>query len=195
MQNITKQKAINKITELEKSLLQVHTTLWNIASNNQSEIEASSLLHQLRFKKIFKDPISKKPQNFIETINQTYTYIITFKAIVFLYESNIVLPTDTFDVNIGSESGVDLKTTSNQLVAEVFTATKPSGNSKLKKDIIKVHKEALRINSSSLPKQFVFFYSPNIKEGKYQSWTIKDDKKNDITAQYSHVEVYCLNIF
>lgn len=141
MQNITKQNAINEITELEKSLLQVHATLWNIASDNKSEIKASSLLHQLRFKKIFKDPISKKPQNFIETINQTYTYIITFKAIVFLYESNIVLPTDTFDVNIGSKSGVDLKTTSNQLVAEVFTATKPSGNSKLKKILSKYIKK------------------------------------------------------
>jgi len=202
MKNITKQDAESRLKEFVQSLNELHKELWTIDYKNRMDNKPlTHFFYQLRYEKLFTDPISKKPQNFVEILNQTYTYIITFKAILFLYEKNLVPSTETFEANIGNQTGVDLKSTNNLVVAEVFTAVTKYNNGKLTKDIIKVKKEAKKINPFNPPAQYVFFYIPGIPSGEYTNWTItKTEKTNgkttikDITGQYQDVKVYCLDV-
>jgi hypothetical protein len=122
-------------------------------------------LERIKFEPIGLDPLdTQRPLNLIEQINQTFTYLASFKAAEILFQQHRKLP--SLVLNLGTTSGSDIESEFNGgIAAEVFAATKPSSNQKLKKDIAKVH-------ATGAAFQYVFFMCPSIKSGPYP---VKDE--------------------
>jgi hypothetical protein len=94
------------------------------------------LLAQLKFQKVGRDPISERPLNFIEQVNQTFTYLASCDALRYLFAHH---PDRVpFIVHLGTAGGPDIESRDGALVAEVFAATHPGSNGKLRKDLRKL---------------------------------------------------------
>jgi hypothetical protein len=117
-------------------------------------------LYRMKFEGIGCDPFNaQRPLNLIEQLNQTFTYLASFKAAKLLFTWHIGLT--ELKLNLGTSSGADIASDyDGGISAEVFAANKPSSNDKLKKDIEKVSKAQAR-------HKYVFFMCPNCDEGKY----------------------------
>lgn len=149
---MSKVKIISTIDEAQalkidilKSAEIAKSNIFNISNSN-----AIQLLFDLKFKEIGFEPLSNKPINLIEQLNQLFTYLVSIEGVIYLLKA---FPNQSFKLNLGTASGSDIESLDNTIVAEVFSATSPKSNDKLKKDITRVgsHKESLY--------KYVFFYS------------------------------------
>jgi len=129
--------------------------------------DALSLLERLKFEKLGYDPLnSSRDLNFIEQLNQTFTYLASLKAAEFIFKEHPNISSLT--LNLGTASGSDIETSDcGGIAAEVFAATHPNSNNKLKKDIEKVSKTTAKYKYS-------FFMCPNIETGEYASKSTPD---------------------
>lgn len=91
------------------------------------------LLAHLKFQEAGRDPISERPLNFIEQINQTFTYLASCDALRYLFAHHPERA--PFIVHLGTAAGPDIASRDCALVAEVFAATHPGSNGKLRKDV------------------------------------------------------------
>lgn len=118
------------------------------------------LLYRIKFEDIGFDPFNaERPLNFIEQINQTFTYLATLKAAqkLLIWYSGLT----SLTLNLGTQSGSDIETDyDGGITAEVFAAVTPGNNDKLKKDIEKISK-------SQASHKYVFFMCPGYDEGPY----------------------------
>jgi hypothetical protein len=118
------------------------------------------LLRALRFDLVGHDPLTCEPLNVVEQLNQTFTIIVTLRAIERLLE----LHPDSggFRLALGTSSGRDIESVEPELVAaEVFSATRPTSNQKLKKDIA-------RLALDPAQHRYVFFACPGYTAGRHQ---------------------------
>ncbi len=117
-------------------------------------------LYRIKFDGIGCDPFNaQRPLNLIEQVNQTFTYLASFKAAKLLFTWHPGLT--GLNLNLGTSSGTDIESEyDGGISAEVFAATAPSSNDKLKKDIEKISK-------SEAKHKYVFFMCPNCNEGEY----------------------------
>ncbi len=117
-------------------------------------------LYRIKFEGIGCDPFnSQRSLNLIEQVNQTFTYLASFKAAKTLFSWHSGLT--SLRMNLGTQSGTDIESDYNGgISAEVFAAVSPASNDKLKKDIKKVSKSQAR-------HKYVFFMCPNCDEGQY----------------------------
>lgn len=122
---------------------------------------ALDFLEQLKFERIGCDPLDQSASwNLIEQINQTFTYLASFRAASLLFKWYPSM--ESLTLNLGVIKGTDIESPySGGIAAEVFAATSPSSNQKLKKDVTKVQ-------SVSASHKYVFFMCPNIKAGHYR---------------------------
>jgi len=121
---------------------------------------AMDFMERLKFEKMGYDPLnSMRDLNFIEQLNQTFTYLASMKAAEFIFEKHPEISELT--LNLGTAPGSDLETNDcGGIAAEVFAATKPSSNNKLNKDIKKV-------SGTDAKYKYSFFMCPDIGWGKY----------------------------
>lgn len=147
----------NHIENLRSSSEEVQIRLDEISSYS----DPIDLLRKIKFEQIGCDPLdSQRPLNIIEQVNQTFTYLASFKAAKLLFERHSGLKSLT--LNLGTTSGSDLESEfDGGIAAEVFAAVNPNNNKKLQKDIDKVSK----INAEH---KYVFFLCPEVEEGHYQ---------------------------
>ena len=111
-----------------------------------------ALLDAVKFDKMGWDPLEPaRPLNFIEQVNQTFTALVSVRAVEYLFEHHPEAA--PFRVNLGTAPGSDIESLDGSVAAEVFAATHPGSNGKLKKDIAKVA-------SVSAEHGFVFFHCP-----------------------------------
>jgi hypothetical protein len=117
-------------------------------------------LYRIKFEGIGCDPFNiQRPLNFIEQVNQTFTYLASFKAAKMLFSWHSGLP--SLRLNLGTQAGTDIESDyDGGISAEVFAAVTPASNDKLKKDIEKISK-------SQAKHKYVFFMCPNCDEGRY----------------------------
>jgi len=117
-------------------------------------------LNEIKFEKIGCDPLDReRPLNFIEQVNQTFTYLASFRASKFLFEQHQNL--NSLTLNLGTKSGLDIFSEyDGRIAAEVFAAVNPNNNNKLQKDIEKVSDTTAR-------HKYVFFMCPDFEEGIY----------------------------
>jgi hypothetical protein len=110
-----------------------------------------AFLRRAKFLKSGCDPLeSERPLNLIEQINQSFTYLVSIRAAEFLLDRH---PDHApFTLNLGAISGSDIISADGRIAAEVFAATSPESNNKLKKDIQKVR-------ATSAETKYVFFYA------------------------------------
>ncbi|MCP4550564.1 MAG: hypothetical protein GY834_00670 [Bacteroidetes bacterium] len=129
--------------------------------------DGMQLLEKMKFSKVGYDPLdTERSLNLIEQINQTFTYLASFKAVEILFKLHPEV--SQFVLNLGTTAGTDIESSDNCGVSvEVFAATKPSSNNKLNKDIEKVSK-------TDAAYKYVFFLCPGIEAGAYQSKSTND---------------------
>ena len=123
--------------------------------------EPLELLFRIKFEKIGFDPLNQQRSlNLIEQINQTFTYLASFKAAALLFSWYPHI--ESLNLNLGTKAGIDIESDDDGgIAAEVFAAVTPRNNKKLIKDIEKVSKE-------KAAHKYVFFMSPDHDEGPYR---------------------------
>jgi hypothetical protein len=151
------------IEKLETSAEVSMLSIANLAADN----DAMSFLYECKFHENGFDPLDhSKPLNFVEQLNQTFTYLASFKGAEFIFSKHVDVKSLT--LNLGTSKGTDIETDDGGgVVAEVFASVKPSSNSKLQDDIQRIcFKEAKH--------KYVFFISPKIEYGVYKSrWDVE----------------------
>ena len=116
---------------------------------NAEALTAVRFFGLIKFEKIGKDPITGKPLNLIEQINQMYSDLVVLTGIADLLEK---FPKKQFQLNMGSASGYDIASTDGQVVAECFAVTSVTSNDKFNKDCKKLMK-------ASAEYKFLYFYT------------------------------------
>jgi hypothetical protein len=120
--------------------------------------EPMALLKALRFELVGHDPLTGEPLNVIEQLNQTFTILVTLRAIERLIELHP--DADGFRLALGTSSGRDIESVAPEMVAaEVFSATHPGSNQKLKKDLA-------RLSADKARHRYVFFAAPRYEAGR-----------------------------
>jgi hypothetical protein len=123
--------------------------------------EPMALLRSLRFETVGHDPLTGGPLNVVEQLNQTFTILVTLRAIERLIELHP--EAGGFRLALGTSSGRDIESVTPELVAaEVFSATRPTSNQKLKKDIARLQADPAR-------HRYVFFAAPGYAAGRQQA--------------------------
>lgn len=113
-------------------------------------------LFDIKFKPIGRHPTAGHPLNFVEQLNQTFTYLCALEGSSLLWELHPNL-TDlmVFPGAHAPKGSLDIEARdgTQSIGAETFAAVTPSNNQKLKKDLDKLamRKETFR---------YVFFISP-----------------------------------
>ena len=125
------------ISAVQNHLQQTMTRL----SENLQNMDPLAVAYDLRFTdKHACNPLnSATPLNFIEHLNQSYTYLISLKAAAYLFAQFPGL--GSLNLNLGTTNGADIETgksSSPSIVAETFAATHAKSNGKLQKDRAKV---------------------------------------------------------
>lgn len=130
-------------------------TMRDFASREETGMQ---LLHLLKFAKIGRHPIQERDLNFIEQVNQTFTYLVSLRAVHLLFDIHPDI--DGFLLNLGTRAGSDIENLDRRVIAaEVFAAVKPSNNRKLSKDVHKVIR-------SPAKHKYVFFHAPGFSVGR-----------------------------
>src|SRR5260221_11478144 len=93
--------------------------------------EPMSLLRALRFDTVGDDPLTGEPLNVVEQLNQTFTILVTLRAIKRLIDLHP--EARGFRLALGPTSRDIESIFPNLVAAEVFSATRPASNQKLKK--------------------------------------------------------------
>lgn len=140
------------------------------ASAMQTQTQIAKLIHadpmhflfRLKFEQIGCDPLNdERPLNLIEQLNQTFTYLASFKASKFLFEQHANV--NQLILNLGTTGGSDIETTEEGgIAAEVFATVSPQNNRKLTVDIDKV------LNVRDVKHRYVFFISPMCEVGLFK---------------------------
>ena len=122
-----------------------------------SESDGIAVLHKMKFTEMAWHPVDDRPLNLIEQLNQTWTYLVTLKALPFLFERHA--DAGGFRLNLGTLGGTDIESVVPYVVAaEVFAAVRPSNNRKLAKDLKK-----LALECPDAKARYVFFGAPRFR--------------------------------
>jgi len=129
-------------------------------SQISGDADPLELLYRIKFEKIGFDPLNQQRSlNLIEQINQTFTYLASFRAASLLFSWHPAL--DSLTLNLGARSGTDIESNHDGgIAAEIFAAVTPKNNNKIIKDIEKV-------TGVTAVHKYVFFMCPDIDEGQY----------------------------
>lgn len=115
-------------------------------------------LRRLKFEECGRHPVEDRGLNLIEQVNQTFTYLASFRAARELFRLHPEV--EGLRLNIGTEAGSDVEDLTRAVVAaEVFAAVDPRNNRKFSKDINKVATSAAR-------HKYVFFATPKFPAGR-----------------------------
>ena len=149
-------RSVNEAEVLHARVLSAaeHTAAW-LRGFAGSSLE---LLTALRFQTVGHDPLTGEALNVIEQINQTFTILVSLRAVERLIEMHP--EAKGFRLALATSSGRDIESVEPDLVAaEVFSATHPGSNQKLKKDIA-------RLASDPARHRYVFFAAPKYASGR-----------------------------
>ena len=158
---------INSTDELEKYkttiLSNLAKSVWDIRAIIESD-NAQEVFRQFKFEKIATEPLSGKPENLVEVINQSQTYLVTLAATEYLL---CLYPEKAFILNWGNVSGYDIESTDGTIVAECFAATSYRSNGKLTADL-----KRLCANQTALQK-YEFFYASDFSDASKKYYESK----------------------
>jgi len=159
---------VNKIIEIEtietvkKLEAEVVTTMSKAIERLKTFIsmsEPNAVFYKLKFETIGFDPLNEKWElNLVEQINQSFTYLASFKATEVLLAA--CAENAPFRLNLGTTAGSDIESLNGMVAAEVFASVTPTNNQKLNKDIKKVI-------STNAPIKYSFFMCPGYEPGRH----------------------------
>lgn len=121
-----------------------------------AESKPLNALARVKFEQVGFHPIQDRALNFIEQINQTFTFLASLRAAawIFTHHSGV----GPLRLNLGTAGGSDIESLDGTLAAEAFAATSPSSNDELRKDIAKVA-------ATSAQFKYVFYSCPSVPPG------------------------------
>ena len=96
---------------------------------SESAMEAFA---SFKYEKMAREPLSGEPENLIEVVNQSQTYLISLMAVEYLMKVHSDV---SFKVNWGNHPGYDIESEDQRIIAECFAATSYRSNQKLVKDL------------------------------------------------------------
>ena len=124
-----------------------------------------------KYEKTVVDPLTGNPENLIEMLNQYQTYLVTLKALDFLFEKH---SSKSFIARFGNIAGYDIESTDGEIVAECFAQVSFKNNKKLDKDLEKLNSvtgDAIR---------YEFFYDKVFNDDNYKAYKNKYPEINII---------------
>jgi hypothetical protein len=162
--DVTRKQLSALIEQLEVSAAKTQSKINRLASGK----DAMTFLFECKFNQCGFNPLNSSIKlNFIEQLNQTFTYLATFKGAeyIFLHHQKV----KSLTLNLGTISGTDIESQEDGgVVAEVFASVKPTNNKKLKNDISRIKKVEAKY-------RYVFFISPKVPHGIYKSgWDVEN---------------------
>jgi hypothetical protein len=146
-----------RIQALRQSAAATHARLVKVVR----EDDPLQALARMKFEPIGYDPLdASKNLNLIEQLNQTFTYLATFKGAELIFRKHPMISILT--LNLGNVSGWDIESQGDDgIVAEVFAAVNTTNNKKLSSDIKK-------LLSATQRHRYAFFMCPKGPEGQIQ---------------------------
>lgn len=170
---MTKPLQVNNINELstyrEQIAKNLHQSVTSLAELIQRE-NTISIFEKLKFDKVATEPLSGDPENLIEVINQSHTYLVSLLAVEYLLAQH---PGTTFMINWGNIPGYDIESTDGAIIGECFAATSYKSNGKLTADL-------KRLDSCKSAKyKYEFFYDREFT----------DNHKNYYKEKYPDIEI------
>ncbi len=140
----------------------IQKTMEYIRNSNQSLL---TIFKQLKFEEIgnrpFADSKDNEKLNFVEQLNQSYTYMTGLKAIEILLKEHP--DAGGFKMFRATDSGLDIESVKENLVAvEMFAAVNTTNNDKLKKDVKKILKEDVK----NFEYRYIFHMTPENQKTK-----------------------------
>ena len=148
---------------LQKSLKSIKCVL----DNNDS----TCVFESFKYDKIAIDPLTGDPENLIEMVNQYQTYLVTLKALEFLFEK---YSNKSFVARFGNIAGYDIESIDGEIVAECFAQVSYKNNKKLDKDLEKLNS----ITRCAI--RYEFFYDRDFNADNYTAYKIKYPEINII---------------
>ena len=134
-------------------------------------------LRRMKFEQIGFHPIEGHPLNFIEQINQTFTYLVALRATAWLLQRHP--DAGGFQLAPGANAALPLDIMSvvpNLVGAETFAAVHPNNNRKLAGDLQKLKDFPHRF-------RYAFFYAPGFSHGRVER-----------LEREAGIEVHCVGI-
>ena len=135
------------------------------------DTDCASVFECFKYEKTAVDPLTGNPENLIEMLNQYQTYLVTLKALDFLFEK---YSSKSFIARFGNIAGYDIESTDSEIVAECFAQVSYKNNKKLDKDLEKLNSvtgDAIR---------YEFFYDKVFNEDNYKAYKNKYPEINII---------------
>src|SRR3954447_17751224 len=107
-----------EIDDLEEAIVSSAETTANAIRSMLAAASGIQVLAQLKFQQAGRDPLSERPLNVIEQINQTFTYLASCDALRYLFSHHP--DRAPFIVHLGTAPGPDIASRDGTLIAEVF---------------------------------------------------------------------------
>lgn len=149
-----KRQVVTSLEDLERLEQRILSAVEATTATLKRVLESSDSLGgfaRLKFTEAGHDPLDpERPLNFIEQLNQTFTYLASIGGARWLIER---YPHCTpLVLNLGTAPGFDIESSCGQFAAETFAVTHPSSNDKLRKD-------ASKMREAQAEHRFVFYLS------------------------------------
>ena len=148
---------------LQKSLESIKSVLDND--------DPACVFESFKYDKIAIDPLTGSLENLIEMVNQYQTYLVTLKALEFLFEKH---SNKSFIARFGNVAGYDIESTDGEIVAECFAQVSYKNNKKLDKDLEKLSS----ITCETI--RYEFFYDRAFNTDNYIAYKTKYPEINII---------------
>ena len=156
---------ITSIQELDKQVQSVRSaaerTVRALRDLLAHETDSLQVLRLMKFTGLGHHPGEDRSLNLIEQINQTFTYLVSLEAARWALLKHPRLLVQGLNMNLGTQAGFDLESVEEGfLAAEVFAATHPRSNDKLRKNVARL---AL---APHVLHRYVFFSCPDYALGR-----------------------------
>jgi hypothetical protein len=155
---------ITSILELDQAVQSVRSaaerTVRALRDLLANESDSLQVLRLMKFTELGYHPGEDRSLNLIEQVNQTFTYLVSLEAArwVLLQHPQLLRG---LNINLGTQAGFDLESVESCfMAAEVFAATHPRSNDKLRKDVARL---AL---VPDVLHRYVFFSCPGYAHGR-----------------------------
>ena len=157
---------IRSTLEIDKLIQSVRAasdrTVHSLRDLLANERDSLQVLRLMKFHEIGHHPSEDRKLNIIEQVNQTFTYLVSLESAKWVLQAHPELLPAGINLNLGTAPGFDLESVDAEiLAAEVFSATHPRSNDKLRKDLRRLSEEAVAYRH-----RYVFFSCPGYGAGQ-----------------------------
>jgi len=157
---------ITSTSEIDKLIHAVQAasdrTVKSLRDLISNESDSLQVLRLMKFSEIGHHPTDGRKLNIIEQVNQTFTYLVSLDAAKWVLQTHPELLPAGINVNLGTAAGFDLESVeAGVMAAEVFAATNPRSNDKLRKDIVRLAEKA-----ADYKHRYVFFSCTGFGTGR-----------------------------